>query len=540
MASIAQNERVVSRDNDSVFISSHIANAAANPWVIAATVMFATFMEVLDTSIANVALPHIAGNLSASVDEGTWVLTSYLVSNAIVLPLSPWLSSVFGRKRFYLACVVLFTVASLLCGFAPTLSLLVFFRVLQGIGGGALMPISQAILVESFPRKQQGLAMAIFGMGVMFAPVIGPALGGWITDNYSWRWIFFINLPIGALAFVLTQWLVSDPPYLRRVSLRNTKVDSFGLALVAIGLGFLQVVLDNGQKKDWFENTGILWMSIIVAASLVAATVWELRCKDPVVDLRLLKERNFGIATVTMFLVGFVVYGKIVLYPILLQNLLGYSPTKSGLVLSPGGLVMVLAMPLVGILLQRFEARWLMLLGLLIGAFGLFRMSGFNLEIDFRTAVWALVIVSLGEALLFVPINAAAFAFVPKEKTNNGTGLMNLARNVGGSVGIATVTTLLARRSQFHQTVLVSHLTPLDLGYRELLSGSSALLSLRGADPVTATAQAQVLVYGMVQRQAYMMAFIDCFYVLALAYLVLVPLMFVMKKSGSGGDITMH
>jgi DHA2 family multidrug resistance protein len=474
------------------------------------------------------------------VDEGTWVLTSYLVSNAIVLPLSPWLSSVFGRKNFYLTCVVLFTVASLLCGFAPTLSLLVFFRVLQGIGGGALMPISQAILVESFSKKMQGMAMAIFGMGVMFAPVIGPALGGWITDNYSWRWIFFINLPIGALAFVLTEFLVFDPPYLQRVSLKDTKVDSFGLALVAVGLGFLQIVLDNGQKKDWFENTAILWMSILVVSSLVTAVFWELRCKDPVVDLRLLKERNFGIATLTMFLVGFVVYGKIVLYPVLLQNLLGYSPTMSGLVLSPGGLVMVLAMPIVGILLQRFEARWLMLLGLLTGAFGLFEMAGFNLEIDFRTAVWALVIASLGEAFLFVPINAVAFAFVPKEKTNSGTGLMNLARNIGGSVGIATVTTMLARRSQFHQTILVGHLTPVDLGYRELLSGAGGLLMARGADPVTAAAQAQAVVYGMVQRQAYMMSFIDCFYVLALTYLALVPLMFVMKKSGPGGNATMH
>jgi MFS transporter, DHA2 family, multidrug resistance protein len=345
-------------NGSAVSLRSHLVEAATNPWVIAATVMLATFMEVLDTSIANVALPHIAGNLSATVDEGTWVLTSYLVSNAIVLPLSGFFSSLFGRKRFYLICVVLFSVSSLLCGLAPNLGLLILFRVLQGIGGGALMPISQAILVETFPKNKQGVAMAIFGMGVMFAPVIGPTLGGWLTDNYSWRWIFLINIPVGALAFLLSHLLISDPPYLVHKKWgKDLRIDYVGLGLVAVGLGFLQIVLDTGQKKDWFENAGILWMSVLVVSALGTAIWWELRHKDPVVELRMLGERNFAISSLTMFLAGFVVYGSIVLLPLYLQQLMGYSPTKAGLVMSPGGLAMVLATPLVGIALAKFEAR---------------------------------------------------------------------------------------------------------------------------------------------------------------------------------------
>jgi MFS transporter, DHA2 family, multidrug resistance protein len=513
-----------------------------SPWIIAVTVMLATFMEVLDTSIANVALPHIAGNLSATVDEGTWVLTSYLVSNAIVLPLSGWFSSLFGRRRFYLICVVLFSVSSLLCGFAPTLGLLVLFRILQGIGGGALMPISQAILVESFPRQKQGIAMAIFGMGVMFAPVIGPALGGWITDNYSWRWIFFINVPVGILAFLLTSALVEDPPYLERKSFgRGLRIDYAGLSLLAVGLGFLQVVLDNGQKKDWFESTTITWMTALVAVSLVSAVIWELRTSDPVVDFRMLRERNFAISSLTMFAVGFVVYGSVVLYPIYLQTLMGYTATSSGMVLSPGGIFMLLTMPVVGLLLQKVEARWLIATGLIVGALALFEMGRFNLDVDFRTAVWAFALRSFGEALLFVPINAAAFYYVARGKTNNGTGLMNLARNIGGSLGIAVVTTVLARRAQYHQGILAGHLTNADDAFRTMLSAARGLLFTRGADPVQAGEQAQTLMYAMLQRQSAMMAFADAFWLLGVVYLCLVPLMFLMKKTKpTAGALALH
>jgi MFS transporter, DHA2 family, multidrug resistance protein len=513
-----------------------------SPWIIAVTVMLATFMEVLDTSIANVALPYIAGNLSATVDEGTWVLTSYLVSNAIVLPLSGWFSSLFGRKRFYLACVILFSLSSLLCGLAPSLELLVLFRVLQGIGGGALMPISQAILVESFSKKKQGIAMAIFGMGVMFAPVIGPSLGGWITDNFSWRWIFLINIPIGAVAFLLTASLIKDPPYLERKSFASgLKIDYIGLSLVAIGLGFLQVVLDNGQKKDWFESTTILWMTVVVAFALIGAVIWELTCREPVVDLRMLGERNFAISNLTMFAVGFVVYGSIVLYPIYLQTLMGYSATQSGMAISPGGVVILLTMPLVGFMLQRIEARWLVATGLLIGGIGLIYIARFNLDIDFRTAVAGFAMRSFGEALLFVPINAAAFYYVPREKTNNGTGLMNLSRNIGGSLGIAVVTTMLARRAQFHQSILAAHMTPANESFRTVVAGAQQLMLAQGADAARASGQAHGLMYGLLQKQSAMMAFADAFWLLGIVYFAMIPLLFLMKKTKpSAGAIGVH
>jgi DHA2 family multidrug resistance protein len=421
-------------------------NGETHPWIIAFTVMLAIFMEVLDTSVANVALPHIAGNLSAGVDESTWVLTSYLVSNAIVLPLTGWFSSYFGRKRFYMACVAIFTLSSLLCGLAPSLSLLVFFRVLQGAGGGALQPISQAILLESFPKEKQGMAMAIFGMGVVLAPIIGPTLGGWITDSYSWRWIFLINIPVGVISLVLTAFLIFDPPYLVRKSLREgAKIDYIGIGLLSVGLGFLQVVLDKGEREDWFGSNFIVWCSVVAAVGLLGAFLWELNREDPAVDFHLLKERNFLIATMTMFMLGVVLYGSTALLPIFLQTLLGYTALLSGLVLSPGGILVVILLPVVGKLLNRFESRWLVVFGLSLLSLSLFHMAHFNLEVSFGTAMMARVYQSAGMAFLFVPINVMAFYFIPKAKINNATGIINLARNIGGSVGIAGVVTMLAR-----------------------------------------------------------------------------------------------
>ena len=503
-----------------------------NPWVIALTVMLATFMEVLDTSVANVALPHIAGDLSASVDESTWVLTSYLVSNAIVLPLTGWFSTLFGRKRFYMSCVALFAVSSFLCGAAPSLGWLVFFRVLQGAGGGALQPISQAILVESFPREKQGMAMAIYGMGVVVAPIIGPTLGGWITDNYSWHWIFFINIPIGVLSLTMTSFLIFDPPYLIRKTLRDgLKIDYLGLGLLAVGVGFLQIVLDKGQEEDWFGSAWITELSIISLLALVALVVWELRKKEPIIDLRLLKDRNFLLATFTMFMLGFVLYGSTVLLPIMLQTLMGYTAMLSGLVLSPGGLFTLMALPLVGRLSTKIEARWLVCIGLAITGFALFRMSDFNLDIDFWTALKAWTFSRLGMAFLFVPINVMAFYFIPKEKMNNATGIINLARNIGGSVGIANVTTLLARRAQYHQSVLVSHMTPYDMPYRNAVQGASQFLMQRGSSVTQAMSQAQALMYGNLLRQSTMLAFVDTFWLLGLTFIGMIPLMFFMKKA---------
>jgi len=506
-------------------------NGETNPWVIAFTVMLATFMEVLDTSVANVALPHIAGNLSAGVDESTWVLTSYLVSNAIVLPLTGWLSSLFGRKRFYMTCVALFTISSFLCGLAPTLPLLVFFRILQGAGGGALQPISQAILVESFPKQKQGMAMAIYGMGVVVAPILGPTLGGWITDDYSWRWIFFINIPVGVLSLLFTYLLIFDPPYLVRKNFREMKVDYMGLGLLSVGLGFLQVVLDKGEREDWFGSNFIIGCSAVAFVGLLGALLWELYTDDPVVDLRMLKNRNFAVATFTMFMLGFVLYGSTVLLPLLLQTLLGYTALLSGLVLSPGSLLVLIALPIVGRLVQVVEPRQLVAIGLAITGFSLLHMAHFNLEIDFRTAVMAWSYSRLGMAFLFTPINVMAFYFIPKEKMNNATGLINLARNIGGSVGIANVATLLARRAQVHQSALVSHLTPLDPAYTASLSGASRFHMSQGSNPVQALSQAHGLIYGNLIRQASMLAYTDSFWLLGLTFLAMVPLMFLMKKT---------
>src|SRR5213078_803566 len=388
---------------------------AINPWIIALAVTLATFMEVLDTSIANVALPHIAGSLSAGTDESTWVLTSYLVSNAIVLPLSGWISSIIGRKRFYMSCVALFTVSSLLCGLAPNLAMLIFFRVLQGAGGGGLQPSEQAILADTFPPAKRGMAFAVYGIAVVMAPAIGPTLGGWITDNYTWRWIFFVNIPVGIVSLLLTSRLIQDPPYLRRRKLSETKIDYVGLGFVALGLGTLQIVLDKGQRDDWFESHFILILSIVAAASLIFVVFWEWRHKDPIIDLHLFRDRTFGVSNLLMFMLGFALLGSTLLLPLFSQTLLGYTAQQAGLALMPGGFAIILLLPLVGFLLSRYTPRWLLMFGLVILSFSLFHMTGFELGMDFRTLATARVIQAAGMAFLFVPINTAAYAFLPRE-----------------------------------------------------------------------------------------------------------------------------
>ncbi|HMD49212.1 MAG TPA: DHA2 family efflux MFS transporter permease subunit [Bryobacteraceae bacterium] len=516
---------------------------AINPWVIAGTVMLATFMEVLDTSVANVALPHIAGSLSASVDEATWVLTAYLVANAIVLPLSGWFSSLFGRKRFYVTCVAVFTLSSAMCGFAPSLTTLIVCRVLQGLGGGALQPVSQAILRETFPREKQGMAMAVYGMGVVFAPVVGPTLGGWITDNFTWRWIFLINIPVGICSLLLTSLLIFDPPYLLRKSLSGLRIDYIGLGLLVTGLGALEITLDEGQRNDWFSSHGIVAAAVIAVAGLIGVVFWELRQKEPVVDFHLLKERNFAISTLMMFILGFVLYGSTMAMPLFLQTLLGYTATQSGMALSPGGVAIMMMMPLVGMLLARFEARWLVMAGLVISSLGLFQMSHFDLEIGFRNAVWARIVQSMGLAFLFVPINTTAFYFIARQNTSYATGLINLARNIGGSTGIALVTTFLARREQFHQQRLIEHVSTLDGPYRATFDAAKQMFLAKGADAMYAASQAQQLVYNMVHRQAQLLAFVEDFRMLALTFLGVIPLVFLMKKTRAkkgGADSLAH
>jgi MFS transporter, DHA2 family, multidrug resistance protein len=513
---------------------------AVNPWIIAIAVTLATFMEVLDTSIANVALPHIAGGLSAGQDESTWVLTSYLVSNAIVLPLSGWLSSIVGRKHFYMGCVALFTVSSFLCGFAPNLPALIIFRILQGIGGGGLQPSEQAILADTFPPAKRGMAFAVYGIAVVMAPAIGPTLGGWITDNYTWRWIFFINIPVGILSLMLTSRLIQDPPYLRRRKLSETKIDYIGLGFVALGLGTLQIVLDKGQRDDWFESHFILGLAIVSAVSLIFVVGWEWQHKDPIIDLHLFRERTFAVSNLLMFMLGFALLGSTLLLPLFLQTLLGYTAQLAGMALSPGGFAIMVLMPIVGWLLSRYDARYLLLFGLSMLSFSLFHMTNFTLGIDFKTAVLARVYQAVGLAFLFVPINTAAYSYLPREKNNAASGLMNLARNIGGSVGISFVTTMLDRRTQKHLSDLMSHLTAANAQFQAMLRGIAQQLMAHGASSADAQKQAYAVVQNMVQRQAAVLAYIDNFYVLGFVILAMVPMVFLMKKTKSSGGMAVH
>src|SRR5712692_6793572 len=513
---------------------------AVNPWIIAIAVTLATFMEVLDTSIANVALPHIAGSLSAGQDESTWVLTSYLVSNAIILPLSGWLSSIIGPKRFYMGCVALFTISSALCGFALNLPMLIVFRILQGAGGGGLQPSEQAILADTFAPAKRGMAFAVYGIAVVMAPAIGPTLGGWITDNFSWRWIFFVNIPVGIVSLLLTSRLIQDPPYFKRRKLGETGIDYTGLGFVALGLGALQVVLDKGQRDDWFESHFILILSLIAAASLLFVIVWEWRQKDPVIDLHLFKERTFASANLMMFMLGFALLGSTLMLPLFMQTLLGYTAEQAGMALSPGGFTIMLIMPLVGFLLSRYSPRYLMALGLVVLSFSLFHMTSFDLGVDFRTVVFARMIQSAGLAFLFVPINTAAYAYLPREKNNAASGLMNLARNIGGSVGISFVTTMLDRRAQYHQHRLSSHLSSSNPQFQSMLQGMARTFEAKGFSPVDAMHKAYALVQGTLFRQANMLAYIDNFWLLGAAILAMIPLVFLMKRLPTGGEIAVH
>jgi DHA2 family multidrug resistance protein len=408
----------------------------------------------------------------------------------------------------------------------------VLFRILQGAGGGALVPIAQSILVESFPPNKRGMAMAMFGMCVVVAPIIGPTLGGWITDNYTWRWVFFINIPIGILAVFLATILIKDPPYFVRKKFgEGFRIDYIGLGLIAVGLGALQIVLDKGQREDWFGSNFIVSFSVICAVCLAAAVFWELRQKDPVIKLGLLKDRNFAVGVFMMYVLGFALYGSTVLLPILMQNLLGYNALTSGLVLSPGGIITMCSMPIVGFLMTRIQARWLIAVGLIVGSIGLFRMANFNLQISFTDAVWARNILSAGLGFLFVPINTSAYYYIAKTETDYASGLINLARNLGGSAGISFVTTMLARRAQFHQNILVSHVTETNPIYQRMLEGATSMLVHQGANAVEAAAKAKALIYGLVRQQASMLAFIDNFWVLAVVFLAMIPLVFLMKKT---------
>ncbi len=436
-----------------------------NKWVVALTVILPTFLEVMDTSVVNVSLPHMQGSLNAGVDEVTWVLTSYLVANAIIIPITGWLASVFGRKRYLIFSVALFVASSLACGAAPSLELLVLARILQGLGGGGLQPLSQAILLETFPPKEHGMAMAVFGMGVVFAPILGPVVGGWITDNWSWRWVFYINLPIGLISVALAALLIHDPPYIRRARIH---IDSWGLFLITAGLGCLQVVLDKGEREDWFESNFIITMSIVAVVALILFVIVELRAEHPVVNLRVFKDRTFAAGNVMMFMGFFCMFGSFVLLPLYAQTLMGYTATWAGLVLGPGGIASLIMMPIGGVLMKRgVRPRRLLAVGLLTMAGALWLMSGLNLDADFPAIALPRFIQGFGLGLFFVPLAASTYVNIPKEEMGNASGIFNLLRNLGGSFGIATATTLVSQRSQLHQTFLTENITPFSPALRE-------------------------------------------------------------------------
>jgi DHA2 family multidrug resistance protein len=502
-----------------------------NPWLIAMTVMLATFMEVLDTSIANVALPHIAGSLSASVDESTWVLTSYLIANAIILPLSGWLTELFGRKRFYMTCVVIFTVSSLLCGIAPSLPLLVFFRILQGLGGGGLQPSAQAILADTFPPSQRGMAFSIYGMAVVFAPAIGPTLGGWITDSYSWRWLFYINVPVGILSLLLVSRLIHNPPALAGKPLTRANLFSMdwtGMGLLALGLGSLEFVLDKGQEDDWFGSGRIQLLVAIAAICLVAVIIRELVIKNPVVDLRLYRERNFSLSHILIFSLGFVLAGSTVLLPQFLQTLMGYSATRAGMVLSPAGVVLIFAMPMAGLLLGRIGARPMIIFGFIVLGSSLWITSRLQLQTDYATFTLFRMMASVGLAALFTPISTTCFSRVPPGKNNAASSLYNLMRNLGSSFGIAAVTTVLARRAQFHQARISDHLSAGHIRVRQM---QSAQYLAQHADGLALpTSRAARMLYRSVLQQAGAMAYLDAFWLLGtLCFIMPIFALFIVK-----------
>ena len=512
-----------------------------NPWVVALTVTLATFMEILDTSIANVSLPHMAGSLSVSQDQATWVLTSYLVSNAIVLPVSGWFASRFGRKRFYMSCVALFTLSSFLCGVAPNLAALVFFRVLQGIGGGGLAPTEQAILADTFPPRKRGMAFAVYGMAVVLAPAIGPTLGGYITDHFTWRWVFFINLPVGILSLLLTARIVRDPPWLVEARKRVWRPDYLGLGLISLGLGSLEYVLDKGQESDWFAAPTITLFAVLAAAALVTFVIWEWRQEHPVVDVRMFRNRSFATSALLMLVLGVALYGSTVLLPQYEQVWLGYSAQQAGEALSPGGVMVILLLPLVGRLVSRVDARWLIAIGFAIISASLFHMvHALYPGIDFRTAVMIRVYQAAGLAFLFVPINTVAYQGIPPEKNNAVSGIINLARNMGGDIGIAFVTTVIARRSQFHQARLVSGLDPGNAWLHERLSGLALAMQRAGSSSADAARRAYAALGRQLAQQSQTLAYLDVLYLLAWFTAIMIPLVFLTRRARPGAAAMGH
>jgi MFS transporter, DHA2 family, multidrug resistance protein len=513
------------------------ASKEINPWLIAIAVMSSTFMEVLDTTVVNVSLPHIAGNLSATTDEATWTLTSYLVANAIILPMTGWLASTFGRKRLLMLSVTGFTTASFFCGLAPSLSFLIFFRVIQGGCGGGLQPLSQAILLESFPPEKRGQAMAFWALGIVVAPMLGPVAGGWLTDNYSWRWVFYINVPIGILAILLTQAFVFDPHYLRKES---KGIDYWGIGLLVVGMGSLQIMLDKGQEDDWFSSQFIVTLAVFAFIGVGGLIIRELTAEHPVIDLSVFRYRSYAIGTFIMTVVGFVLYGSTVLLPLLMQELLGYTATHAGITNLPRGLASFMFMPLVGYLTGKVDARKLLAAGFVTTALAMYMISLFSLNAASSNFWLPLTLQGAGLGLIFVPLTTVTNDPVPRERMGNATSIFNLMRNVGASIGISMVETLQVRRAQTHVNILGRYVNPANPKARQTLDGMRALFMSQGKDAATATRQAYGAVWGMVQQQAAMLSYNDAFRLLAGMFLLMLPLLLLMRKAKKGKAVMAH
>lgn len=506
----------------------------ANPWVIAFTVTLATFMEALDTSIANVAMPHIAGSLSASRDEGTWVLTSYLVANAVILPISGWVANRIGRKRFYMSCVALFTLSSFLCGLAPSLGFLVCLRVLQGAAGGGLQPSEQAILADTFPPAKRAMAFATYGMAVVLAPAIGPTVGGWITDSYSWRWIFFLNIPVGIISLLLTNRLVEDPPYVTERKKQRQGVDYWGLGLLVLAVGALQIMLDKGQEDDWFGSPFIVGCFIATIVGMVLFFWRELTVEHPIVDLRLFKNRNVGMTQLVMFMIGASLYATTVLIPQYLQELMGYTAERAGMAISAGGLVLIMLFPIAGFLTPKFDQRLIVSCGFIVTTLGLMRITQLNLGIGFYTAISWRAVIAIGLPFLFVPINVLCYADIAQNRNNEVSGLTALSRNLGGSFGISFVTTILTRRAQAHETYLGAHQTAGTQAYETMSKGLTAKFETGGLAHPDATYHAAAQIYNMLHVQARTLAYVDTAWILVGLTALLIPIPYLMKRPKRG------
>jgi DHA2 family multidrug resistance protein len=498
-----------------------------SPWLVALGVMLPTFMQVLDTSIATVAIPHIAGSLSASTDEATWVLTSYMVANAIILPMTGWLANYFGRKRVFISCIVIFTFASVLCGMAMNLPMLILSRILQGAGGGAMVPMAQAIMLESFPAEKRGIAMATFAQGVIVAPIIGPTLGGWITDNFSWRWVFYINLPVGILAVFLANWLVQDPPYLKRNV--SAAIDFLGFGFLALWLSTLQIILDKGQEADWFGATWIRWF-VVTSVIMMVAFIWrELTVKHPLADLRVFKNRNFAVGVLLITIMGGILYGTTAELPLFLQTLMGYPALQSGYAMSPRGLGAFVATFFIGRLVGKVRLRWLLFIGFTLLSYSALLLSQINLQVSMSSIILPGILNGIATSFIFVPLTTATMSQLNQQQIGNAAGLYNLMLNIGGSSGIAFVTTMIARKSQEHQALMVSNLSASSPAFTQTVAGAQHLLARR-SDPVTALHQAYALVGSTLDAQAHLWAFVDNFRVFSLLAFGSIPLIFLFRR----------